>query len=62
MKRWIEIILILQVKVYSKKGKGCCNKQYKADMKSVLGTDVKYAPLLKRLKVNLISDVKIKKD
>jgi hypothetical protein len=29
-------------------------------MKSVLGTDVKYAPLLKKLKVNLISDVKNK--
>jgi hypothetical protein len=40
---------------YSAKGNevvAAINK-YKADMKSVLGTDVKYAPLLKRLKVNL---------
>jgi hypothetical protein len=39
---------------YSAKGNevvAAINK-YK-DMKSVLGTDVKYAPLLKRLKVNL---------
>jgi hypothetical protein len=27
--------------------------KYKADMKSVLGTDVKYASIVKRLKVNL---------
>jgi hypothetical protein len=40
---------------YSAKGNevvAAINK-YKADMKSVLGTDVKYAPLLKRLKVDL---------
>jgi hypothetical protein len=37
---------------YSAKEVVAAINKYKADMKSVLGTDVKYA-LLKRLKVNL---------
>jgi hypothetical protein len=57
MKIWIKEIILttgLQVKgIQQKETKLLRNKQYKADMKSVLGTDVKYAPLLKRLKVNL---------
>jgi hypothetical protein len=49
MKIWIKEIILttgLQVKVFSKRIVAAINK-YKADMKSVLGTDVKYASLLK---------------
>jgi hypothetical protein len=50
---------------YSAKGnRSCCNKnKYKADMKSVLGTDVKYASIVKEVESKFdLSDVKIKKD
>jgi hypothetical protein len=57
MKIWIKEIILttgLQVKGIQQRNEvvAAINK-YKADMKSVLGTDVKYASIVKRLKVNL---------
>jgi hypothetical protein len=54
----------LQVKgIQQKKRVVAAINKYKADMKSVLGTDVKYASIVKRLKVNLtFRMLKIKKD
>jgi hypothetical protein len=65
VKIWIKEILTtgLQVKgIQQKKRVVAAINKYKADMKSVLGTDVKYASIVKRLKVNLtFRMLKIKK-
>jgi hypothetical protein len=47
---------------YSAKETSCCAiNKYKADMKSVLGTDVKYASIVKEVESKFdLSDVKIK--
>jgi hypothetical protein len=55
MKIWIKEIILttgLQVKGIQKLLVAAINK-YKADMKSVLGTDVKYASIVKEVESNL---------
>jgi hypothetical protein len=66
MKIWIKEIILttgLQVKGIQQREVVAAINKYKADMKSVLGTDVKYASIVKEVESKFdLRMLKIKKD